>query len=346
MLTQDEKWLAVVEGDRERDGSFFYGVKTTGVFCRPSCKSRTPQRGNVTFFDTAAQAVQAGFRPCKRCRPDLFDYRPLEDTAAEARRLIERNAGQRQLLSAELANLGLSRRRLDQVFRGAYGLSIADYADRYRLRGAKAQLSDTNVPLLNIALALGFESASAFSSFFRRHTGCTPREYRLQRMKRTDGDMAFGWVYQTAMGPLAVTAGQSAVSSVQFGTALKEGVAQQRTELLDRAALELEEYFAGTRRHFSVPYDAPGTPFQREVWQAICAIPYGQTRTYLEVARAIGRPGASRAVGMACNRNPLLLLIPCHRIVGSGGKLVGYAGGMDMKRQLLNIERADRDRDM
>lgn len=344
MLTEDEMWQAVAGNRIDFDGTFYYAVRTTGIFCKPSCTSRMPDRANTTFFVTIDEAVQAGFRACKRCRPDLPSYRPLEDLAAKARCLIERHAGDRQLLARELASLGISQRRLDQVFRQIYGSSAARYTSQVRMQQARDMLADPGRSATDVALSSGFESLSAFLACFRQHCGGTPREYRRLATGYNAQSDTCGYVYDTAMGSLAISGNGASVVSVQFGDTLRTGVKPERTNLLDRASAQLDEYFAGLRTCFDLPVDPVGTLFQKAVWQAICAIPYGATRTYQEVAHAIGRPSASRAVGMACNRNPLLLIIPCHRVVGVGGKLVGYAGGIETKRQLLAMEKQPKER--
>lgn len=177
-MTEDEKWTAVSGNDSSFDGVFFYGVKTTGIFCRPSCKSKIPRRENVRFFESADQARQEGFRPCKRCRPDLLTYQPLKELAEKAKDLIDVGIENKLALAKELRNLGLTQHRLAELFRDHYGLTISEYSQRVRLEKAQAMLADLRESIAHIAFAVGFESLSAFYRFFRKQTGMTPAAYR------------------------------------------------------------------------------------------------------------------------------------------------------------------------
>jgi len=160
---------------------------------------------------------------------------------------------------------------------------------------------------------------------------------RKKNIPSANGFCGIG-LYDTAFGQLTIECSGSAVLAVRFGNQMPSGVKEQRTELTDRAALELDEYFSGRRKRFDLPLAPQGTPFQQRVWDVLCRIPYGEIRTYKEIAEAVGNPAASRAVGMANNKNPIPFMIPCHRVVGSNGSLVGYAGGLDVKERLLRLE--------
>ena len=177
-MTQQEMWEAVCTHDAGCDGIFFYAVKSTGVYCRPSCKSRLPRRENVCFFDTARQAREAGFRPCKRCRSDLLEYQPMRDIAAEVKRRIDAAFAARAETRDPLSGAGLTRRRLTDVFKSEYGLTPKEYADSLRLREARRLLADTREKVIDIAWATGFSSLSAFNRFFKKETALTPTQYR------------------------------------------------------------------------------------------------------------------------------------------------------------------------
>ena len=177
-MTEQEMWDAVEHCDSDYDGLFFYGVKTTGIFCRPSCRSKTPKRDNVCFFASAAKARAAGFRPCKRCRSDLLEYRPMQDIAAAVKEKIERAVSAQEDLAAALHNVGLTPRRLTDVFRGQYGVTPREYADSLRLQTAERLLSRTDEKIIDIAYAAGFSSLSTFNRFFKAQTGQTPSAYR------------------------------------------------------------------------------------------------------------------------------------------------------------------------
>ncbi len=182
-MTPDEMWRAVCENDAAFDGIFFYAVESTGIFCRPSCKSKQPRRENVRFFTSAAQARAAGFRPCKRCRSDLADYQPMRDIAERARLLLEASCAGGYGCAPALRSLGLSRRRLAEIFLAVYGVTPSEYLARLRLQKAEWLLSATADPIVDVAYAAGFGSLSSFYRFFKGRTGLSPAAYRKERQK-------------------------------------------------------------------------------------------------------------------------------------------------------------------
>lgn len=333
----EEKWEAIISNNREADGKFYYAVKTTGIFCRPSCRSKQPSKENVLIFNTREEAISAGFRPCKRCRPDLDEYDPMADMASEIKRIIESNGFSKELLEDNLRSLGISRQRLSQVFKKHCGKTINEYSNALRLEAAKDKLKNSDEQIIDIAYSLGFESISAFFTFFRKLTDMTPGEYR--EMDKTSNEGILYSIYDTSFGPVTIGAISSGIRTLQFGERVPAGVKQNRTSLSDIAALELDEYLLGKRKRFDVPIIYEGTPFQKQVWNELLNIPYGETRSYKEIAAAIGNPKGVRAVGMANNKNKLMVIIPCHRVIGANGALVGYAGGIELKEKLLKLER-------
>lgn len=337
-MTENEKWQAVKSCDARYDGRFYYAVKSTGVFCRPSCTSKSPLRENVVYFDSPQQAQTQGYRPCKRCRPELTAYEPMAEIANETKAVIERLYANKRALSGELRKLGVSSRRMEQIYKQQFGMTPLQYADTLRIQAAREQLRLPNSSVMDIAGSLGFESLTAFFAFFRKHTGITPGEYAQGGNPPAQAD-AHHAVYDTVFGPVTISEKGNAVVSVKLGSHMPCGAADCRTACTDRAALELNEYFAGQRSAFNVPIAMEGTHFQKRVWAALCEIPYGETRTYGQIAQAIGNPKASRAVGMANNKNPLMVMVPCHRVIGSNGQLSGYAGGVELKERLLKLER-------
>lgn len=180
LLSEEERWNAVKNCDESYNGIFYYAVKTTGVFCCPSCKSRTPAQKNVCFFDTSQDAAAAGFRPCKRCRPDLIDYQPTVELARQVKNLIDNCFAQRDLLMENRKQLGVSSSYLAVIFRQQYGVAPIEYLNRIRAQSAKRALAETTVPIIDVAGSIGFDSLSAFYGFFRKQTGMTPKEYRIQ----------------------------------------------------------------------------------------------------------------------------------------------------------------------
>jgi len=185
-MNEDEMWNAVLTADARCDGQFFYAVASTGIFCRPSCKSKIPNRENVRYFDTAAQARLAGFRPCKRCRSDLPDYQPLRDTAQQAKAMLDEGFARQQVLHTELASLGVSTRRIGELFKTVYGVTPGEYMNGLRLHEAKRRLCETREPVIDIAYAIGFGGVSSFYRFFKKAAGCSPAAYR----KANPPDMA------------------------------------------------------------------------------------------------------------------------------------------------------------
>lgn len=334
-MDKKEKWLAVANNDKAFDGVFYYAVKSTRIFCRPSCPSRTPLEENVEFFETAQDAMDAGYRPCKRCRPDLINYQPALQFAQEIKTVIDAHLFDKQALASALAQMGVSRRHMTEIFANQYAQTPLEYLNARRLEMAKTQLLASGVQVLDVALSLGFESLSAFYTFFKKNTGVTPGEFKKLHKTAVNGNY---YTYDLALGKIAVAAQGDGIVAVQFAQGFENYGALQSSVATDSAARQLEEYFAGKRKNFELPLKAAGTPFQQKVWEALAYIPYGQTRSYGQVAQMIASPGAARAVGMANNKNPLLIVVPCHRVVGAGGALVGYAAGLQTKKQLLELE--------
>lgn len=179
-MTHEEKWTAVSENDASYDGIFFYAVKTTGIYCRPSCKSKQPKRENICFFDSSEEARAAGFRPCKRCRSDLLDYRPMKDIAARTKRLLEEAFSERTNLDRELKGMGVSRRRMSDIFKDEYGLTLSEYVNQLRAEAAKRMLAETDDAIIDIAYSVGFGGLSSFYRFFKSAAGTSPAAYRKE----------------------------------------------------------------------------------------------------------------------------------------------------------------------
>ncbi|AEF82675.1 bifunctional transcriptional activator/DNA repair enzyme AdaA [Leadbettera azotonutricia] len=181
-FTDDEMWKATVDCDTSYGGKFFYAVKTVGVYCRPSCKSRTPLRKNVCYFETPQEAEKAGFRPCKRCRPDLSDYAPVLEIVRHTKELIDGYYHNREGLTEKMKQLGISSGHLTAIFKQQYGMTPIQYLRQLQTEYAKKMLVETDMPIIDIAFDIGFDSLSAFYTFFRKHTGTTPKEYRINKM--------------------------------------------------------------------------------------------------------------------------------------------------------------------
>ena len=332
-MNDSERWNAVRTNDKSYDGNFYYGVSSTGVFCRPSCPSKLPNQKNVVFFNNAEEAMEKGFRPCKRCRPDLAKYDPASDLAAETKAVIERCFADRSALQEGLNTLGVTRRHLTEIFEQSYGLSPEQYIAKVRLDRAKIML-EAGSKITDTAFAVGMDSASAFATFFRKHVGVSPSEYAPGQI----AEHPCRYV-ETPAGIIRIEEDAYGISSLFFTD--NPGVFTNREFsclYLDDAEAQLLEYFEGKRRTFDIPLSVSGSDFQKRVWKALQEIPYGETRSYQQIAEAVGNSKAARAVGMANNRNPISIIIPCHRVVGKTGKLVGYAGGIAKKQYLLEME--------
>ena len=332
-LDTQKKWNAVVTNDRRCDGAFFYGVCSTGIFCRPSCPSKPPKRENVVFFDSAEEAQAAGFRPCLRCRPELAAFDPAAELAEAAKAVIDQSFADRAALRAGLDALGVTRRHLTALFEARYGMAVEQYTAQVRLRRAR-ELLDAGRPVTDTAFAVGLESSAAFSVFFKKQEGVSPSDYIAQRALEHPRCLC-----DTPLGVLRITEDQRGIVALKFADGADAAPQSGPKGLyLADAEKQLLEYFVGKRRVFDLPLSPSGTPFQERVWKALQTIPYGETRCYQQLAGMIGNEKASRAVGMANNRNPILILIPCHRVVGKDGKLVGYAAGIQRKQHLLDLE--------
>ncbi len=338
-MTREEMLRAVAGNDAGYDGAFSYAVKSTGVYCRPSCTSRRPKPENIVFFDTPAQAEAEGFRPCKRCRPDLAVYEPARELARGMKAVVEGGFLEKAAMFDRLKRFGVSPKRAIEIFKAEYGVTPGAYADGLRMAEARRRLLETDAPILDIACALGFESLSAFYAMFEKAAEMSPAAFRKAAGERRAGTAQ---LYRTDFGAMTVAADDRAVTAVQFGD-MPLFQTRGGNALTDLAAAQLTEYFGGRRRRFTVPIRPEGTEFQRRVWEALLLIPYGQTQSYAQVARRIGRPGAARAVGMANHKNPIAVFIPCHRVVGANGALTGYAAGLPVKRRLLELEQSRAD---
>ncbi len=334
---------AFLDGDATYEGVFVTAVRTTGIFCRPSCSARKPRPDNVVFYSTCEEALASGYRPCRRCRP----LEPLGGAPAWLRPLLRAVEADptRRWLDADLRSLGLDPVRVRRWFKRHHGMTFHAYNRARRLGEALGRIQQGE-GVARTAFDSGYDSLSGFNEAVRKLAGGAPtmsKDARILRVTRIP----------TPLGPMVAAATEDAVCFLEFAdrralsTQLRRLArrvpsmfAPGRNEVLDQLVTELEEYFAGTRRAFEVPLHPRGTPFQERVWAVLQGIPAGQTRSYSEVARAIGRPSAVRAVAHANGDNPISILVPCHRVIGADGSLTGYGGGLWRKRRLLDLERA------
>jgi len=331
--------------DASFDGLFFAAVTTTGIFCRPSCPARKPLPGHTVFYPTAAEALLAGYRPCQRCNPLASSGDP--EWALDLVSRVEASPEQR-IRDADLLAEGLDPATVRRRFKARYGLSFQAYQRSRRLAAAFEAIK-AGASLDDAVFEHGFESHSGFRDAFARLFGDPPG----RASKVHGGDfIRLAW-FDGPLGPLVAGAVDGGICLLEFTDRrmLESQAAVVRLRLglpaapsphphLERLEVELGEYFAGKRTAFGVPVYEPGTPFQERVWAELCNIPYGQTRSYGELARILGDPAAVRAVAQANGRNRIAILVPCHRVISADGGLGGYGGGVWRKRRLLEIEGA------
>src|SRR5262245_34675090 len=336
-----EMQRAYLEGDATYNGLFFLGVRTTGIFCRPTCPARKPLPKNVEYFPTARSALVAGFRPCKRCRPlDADDQPPW---AADLLAEVERESAPR-ISDGDLKVRGIDPATVRRYFLRNYGMTFQAFTRARRLSGAFHQIREGE-PLDDAVFESGFDSHSGFHDAFVRTFGDTPGQSR-------DRDCVLSSWVRSPLGPLVAGATAEGVCllefsdrrmlEAQFATIRKRfaaPVVPGSNPHLETLRAELERYFAGTLREFTVPLVFPGTAFQRRVWEQLLTIPYGRTRSYQDLAAAVGDPKAVRAVGRANGMNRIAIVIPCHRVINKSGDLGGYGGGLRRKQFLLDLER-------
>jgi AraC family transcriptional regulator of adaptative response/methylated-DNA-[protein]-cysteine methyltransferase len=332
---------AFLNGDASFEGVFWTAVLTTGIFCRPTCSARKPRPENVEFYGSTRGALEAGFRPCLRCRP----MEPLDTPPEWLRDLIlalEADPS-RRWTDRHLEQRGLSPERVRRWFQRHHGITFHAYSRARRLGEALGRIRQGE-DVSRAAYAQGYDSLSGFQEAFRKLLGAPPTESRYARTVRVTRVV-------TPLGPMLVGATDGSLCLLEFidrrmlETQLKRlrdrlgAVLIPGSNPVTRAAEEeLSAYFVRELSEFSIPLEAPGTEFQQTVWQALRRIPYGTTASYGDLAKNIGRPTAVRAVARANGDNRIAIMIPCHRVIGSDGTLTGYGGGLWRKQRLLELE--------
>ncbi len=346
MKTLDDiRWQQFHSRDAAARDSFVMAVRTTGIYCRPGCPARMPLRRNVLFFDAPAAAEQAGFRPCRRCRPDEAAAPGASAAVARACRAIEADADEPVRLERLAREVGVAPARLRREFRRATGLTPRQYAEGVRLGRFKQQVRERG----NVAAALyeaGYGSTSRLYEGGRGRLGMTPATYG-----KGGRGASIGYVVEDSpMGRVLVAATEHGVCGVSLGrsdAALRKFVREEYPEAevreggpgLRRWVQEILRRLDGRAPRTQLPLDIRATAFQWRVWRELMAIPRGATRSYSEVARRIGQPKAARAVARACATNPVAIAIPCHRVVRGDGESGGYRWGAGVKEQVLQREK-------
>ena len=339
MPTEPEMLAAFLSRDAAYDGLFFTAVRTTGIFCRPTCSARKPKPKNVEFFPNTSDALGAGYRPCLCCHPmELSDHTPdwLQPLLAQ----IEEDALTR-VRDRDLVALSLDPGRIRRWFQRNHGMTFHAYQRARRLGSAFTEIREGR-DVTTTAFDHGFDSLSGFHSAFARLTGASPMQMKDRLIMRI----------LTPLGPMIAAASEAALHLLEFtdrrmletqlerlGQRTGAVLAPGTNAILEQTQAELAEYFDGARTAFAVPLDPAATDFQKTAWLALQAIPFGETRSYGDQATMIDRPTAVRAVARANGDNPIAIIVPCHRVVGSDGKLTGYGGGLHRKQFLLDLER-------
>ncbi len=336
---------AMLASDQSYEGIFYTAVKTTGVFCRPTCPARKPKPENVVFYKTAEDALTAGYRPCLRCKPlDAMGVAP--EWIADLLRKVDRTPN-RRWTDEDLVHLNVDPLRLRRWFKEHFGATFHTHIRARRLALALGSLKQ-GASIDNAALDHGYESISGFREALQQNLQTTPGDARALPLL----------LYRrllTPLGPMIAMAEDRGLVLLEFvdrpalSAEVEElrsrhgyAVAPGRNVHLDCVEERIAAYFAGTLQDFSIPLVTPGTEFQNRVWNALQAIPYGATESYGSIAQKIGSPTASRAVGHANGQNRISIIVPCHRVIGADGSLTGYGGGQQRKAFLLDLERKSR----
>ncbi|MNK22285.1 Bifunctional transcriptional activator/DNA repair enzyme Ada [compost metagenome] len=341
-LTEDLMYEAILKKDTAFEGAFFTAVKTTGIFCRPSCTARKPKLENVEFLNTTKDCILKGYRPCKVCRP----LENLHETPTEIKALLEElNADPTlKFKDWDLRQKGIEPHSLRRWFLKNHGVTFHAYQRMFRINSAfkKIQLGET---ITHTAFDAGYDSLSGFGDSFKNIFGVSPKNSKAHRII----DLTR---FETQLGTMFACAVEEGICLLEFtdrkmletefkalSKILNATIVQGKNPHFEILEEQLGEYFAGKRKTFTVPLFTPGTNFQNLVWDVLQQIPYGSTKSYKEQAIAIGRPESVRAVANANGMNRISIMVPCHRVVGADGSLTGYGGGIWRKQWLLNLEK-------
>jgi len=334
-------YRALSRRDSAYEGVFFTGVKTTGIFCRPTCKAKRPRAENVEFFPTVTAALHGGYRPCRLCRP-MDGTKPVPPLVEQLRRAVEA-APDGRVTDKELAAMGVEPSTARRQFKAYHGMTFHAY-QRARRMGLALRDVKSGKPVIEVQLARGFESTSGFREAFARVFGAPPRGAKEKAC-------LLARRIETPLGTMLALADDAGLRLLEFvdrrglerelialRRRLKCAIVPGNHATLDATARQLAEYFSGQRDQFDVPLAPVGSAFQLRVWAELGRIPPGNTRSYAEMAKRLGIPKGPRAIGRANGSNMLALVIPCHRVINADGTLNGYAGGLWRKQRLLEHE--------
>ncbi|MBE9913713.1 bifunctional transcriptional activator/DNA repair protein Ada [Paenibacillus donghaensis] len=340
-----EYYNALVEKRSDYEGVFYVGVTSTGVFCRPTCPARKPKYENCEFYETAQQALLASFRPCQRCRP-LSHPNQVSDIVRLLVEAVEQNP-EKRWKGHDFKTLSIDESTARRQFKKRFGMTFVEYA-RARRMGLALKSIRSGEKIIDTQLASGYDSSSGFRDAFSRIMGAPPTLLDDSRIFKA------AWL-DTQLGPMIAISDEIGLFLLEFvdrrglereverlRKRLKAAIIPGQTQPIQSIEQELTQYFEGTLTEFRTPLHFIGTPFQRSVWEQLQQIPPGETRSYADIALALGKPTAYRAVAQANGANQLAIVVPCHRVINTDGKLGGYGGGVARKEWLLNHERLHR----
>jgi len=342
-------WQQVLARDVRADGQFVYAVKSTGIYCKPSCPSRRPERKNVSFFPTPELAEAAGFRACLRCEPERAEARadPQAGAIAKAAEFLSSHAGERTKLDDLAAAAGLGKFALQRGFKRVLGVTPGEFARAQRKERFRERVRSPKLSVTDAVYEAGFGSPSRLYEGVDATLGMSPTAMKAGgagetiRYALAQSPLGLVLVGTTERGLCAVLfADSEGEAAVELRERFPQAVLRRDDAALAEAVRFVMAQLTETPAAATMRFDVRATAFQQRVWRALLAIPRGETRTYAEIAEAVGSPAAVRAVGTACGANLLAVVVPCHRVVGADGRLTGYRWGVERKRALLALERA------
>ncbi|OAB40100.1 bifunctional transcriptional activator/DNA repair enzyme AdaA [Paenibacillus glacialis] len=341
----EEYYKALLEKRTEYEGVFYVGVKTTGVFCRPTCPARKPKFENCEFYETAQQALLASYRPCQRCRP-LSHPNHVSEIVRLLVEAVENNP-EKRWKEQDFRDLSVDESTARRQFKKRFGMTFVEYA-RARRMGLALKNIRSGRTIIDTQLSTGYESSSGFRDAFSRIMGAAPTLLENSKVLKAS------WI-DTRLGPMIAIGDENTIYLLEFvdRRGLEREVERLRqktksaiipgiTEPIQSIESELNEYFDGTLTVFTTPISLLGSPFQKSVWEQLTKIPPGETRSYSDIAVSLGKPTAFRAVAQANGANQLAIVIPCHRVINANGDLGGYGGGLTRKEWLLHHEKKKR----
>jgi AraC family transcriptional regulator, regulatory protein of adaptative response / methylated-DNA-[protein]-cysteine methyltransferase len=342
MLTNSIMYQALVAKDISYEGIFIAGVKTTGIFCRPTCPARKPKVENVEFFKTTKDAILKGYRPCKVCNP----LEKLGKTPGYIKKILEElnNNPSKKFKDWDLVQKGIEPSKIRRWFLKNHGITFHSYQRMFRINSAFKKIQHGE-SVTSVAFDTGYESLSGFTDSFKSVFGVSPsnsKNKQIINITRLETPLGIMFAGATEQGICLLEFTDRKMLETELKSLailLNANILQGLNKHLEQLKQQLEEYFEGKRKEFTIPLFTPGTEFQQSVWKTLQTIPYGSTRSYKQQAELLQKPEAVRAVANANGMNRISIIIPCHRVIGADGNLTGYGGGLWRKKWLLDLEK-------